>query len=618
MEKNMSNKLFRGLLALSAGFLLASCDPVHALPKSHDENIVVNKDASSINVNDNDLLQIYNLIESGKNEEVVSLILREIAEKRFGTFKEFYNAANGTDIVRDAYIAAHKEYFGEDDNKVKRFGDFVEDINSRISEAFYSEITSGSYNDQDGKFSELKLYNAKRYDLYDLPVASAEVQANKFYVTKDLTKDNALDYLVGEYFNFAEGKRGYIEEKVFPEILKNKLVESYIYDNNPSSLGRAYARKINYIKVSYDEEFANLWKLLKKFSADYIEKEQASSLKENFELITSSVKGFTTFLESEIVIDTVKYECAIDNVYSASEEGSHAKKVKGLLDSVYGNPDENKENFIKIPYDTAEEQQRYKKHYMYGADLVLVPYGTYYKDTKLGEILKSYEVAIDAEEHGRFATSTEKTELDKFTGEGKSKEYGLMQKLISLAKEDYTTDAWVLKNGGATELPSAIRDRLFNIKVANILDDNVSSESHKAALPVEETIGEYNEKNYLRNISGNKLILSSEASTFENEHYNYIHQDKDGKAFYIVEVLEAPSTAKFNEKSETVYKNDEGTVDKLRIERLSRQVAKILGTKDSYIKDAYTDILQDYEFKFYDTSLFEYLNSEYPDLELDE
>ena len=69
MEKHISNKLIRGLFALSAGFLLASCDPVHALPKNHDESIVVNNDAekSEIGIKDNDLLQIYNLIESGKN-----------------------------------------------------------------------------------------------------------------------------------------------------------------------------------------------------------------------------------------------------------------------------------------------------------------------------------------------------------------------------------------------------------------------------------------------------------------------------------------------------------------------------------------------------------------------
>lgn len=603
MEKNMSNKLLRGLFALSAGLLLASCDPVHALPKNHAESIVVNNDAekSEIGIKDNDLLQIYNLIESGKNEEVVSQILREIAEKKFGTYEEFYKVskegASQEDI--EEYTSAHKEYFGEQYNE-DRFKDFVDDIKSRISESFYNEITSGSYNDQDGKFSEEKFYNAKRYDLYDLPAASAEVIANKFYVTKELTKENAFASLKGEYHNFTSDKRGYIEEKVFPDILKNKLVESYIYDNNPNSLGRAYARKINYIKVNYEEkEFGSLWTLLKKFSKEYIEDAPG---KLDFELVASAVKGFTVFEESQMV----------NEIYSDTKDEA-APKVKALLEAAHAG-ESDKEKYIDVP-DSDD--------YKYLSSITLVPAGKYYRGTKLGKILESYEDAIQAEKDGRFAAPTQKEELDKFTGEGKTKEYGLMQKLISLAKEDYTTEGWFLKNGGATELPSAIRDRLFNIKVANILDDNAdfttkSGKEHKAELPEETTLGDYNEKNYLRNINGNKLMLSSEASTFEKEHYNYIHEDKDGKAFYIVEVLEAPSTAKFNEKlEETVYKKA-GDVDTVRIEQLKRQVAKILGTKDSYIKDAYTDILQGYEFKFYDSSLFDYLNNEYPDLDLDE
>lgn len=602
MEKHISNKFVKGLLALSAGFLLASCDPVHALPKNHAESIVVNlEDKSSINVKDNDLLQIYNLIESGKNEEVVSLILREIAEKKFGTYKELYEARYD-EAKRDAFIEAHKEYFGDDANKVTRFNDFRLDIENRISEAFYNDATSGSYNDEDGKFSEEKFYNAKRYELYDLHKLDSSVLEdenvieNKFYFSKAIKKESFFDnYICGTYHNFEEGKRGYIEEKVYPEILKNKLVESYIYDNNPASLGRAYARKINYIKVSYEEEFASLWKLLKAFSSEYIENHTARI--DDFGYIEDAVKGFTVFdeINHETHIETFVNNIFTDTTYTPNAD------IVDLLEAAHAGETDD-EKYITVP-DTDD--------YKYGTNIVLVPYGKYFRDTKLGRILESYEDAIQAEKDGRFATSAQKAELDKFTGEGKSKEYGLMQKLISLAKEDYTTDGWVLKNGGATELPSAIRDRLFNIKVANILDDETK-------LPKETTIGEYDEKNYVRNINGNKLVLSSEASSFENEHFNYIHQDVDGKAFYIVSVEEAPSTAKLNPESATAYKDEEGNVDKVKIEQLSRQVAKVLGTKDSYIKDAYTDMLKNYEFKFYDTSLFEYLNSEYPDLDLDD
>ena len=112
---------------------------------------------------------------------------------------------------------------------------------------------------------------------------------------------------------------------------------------------------------------------------------------------------------------------------------------------------------------------------------------------------------------------------------------------------------------------------------------------------------------YLRNIYGKKVVLPNKSLSFDKDPYNYIYHDIDGKAFYVCEVLEAPSTAKLNAASE-VY-------TALEKEEISRQIAKILGTKDSYIKDAYTEYLNKYVFVFFDTSLYDYFKSEYPDLD---
>lgn len=592
MEKITSKKLFTGLLALSAGFILASCDPVKALPKNYNESIVVNNDGSELDISDNDLLQIYNLVEEGKNEKVVSQILEKIAENKFGTFKDFIEVNDGTKSLSD-FVSGDAEtkevrekFFGEDaETQERRFKDFTEDVTSRISESFYNEITSGSYNDEDGKFSEEKLYNAKRYDLFDLHKldktndADKLVINNKFYVDNTLTKENAIEKLQGVYYNLEEGAHGYIEEKVYPDILKNKLVEDYIYTENPASLGRAYARKVNYVKVSFDDNtYASLWQLMKAFSDRYIK----TTAEMKFEHITNAVKGFSVFNEKATGTNAL-----------VNDVVTEASDTFNLLHDVYGDvetdPTEPKYNAIKLDNDI-----------MY-TDILLVKAGNYYKDTKLGELLVSFDKAQQAEDLGRFAPESLTAELDKFTGEGKTKEYGLMQKLISLAKEDFTTDGWYLKNGGITELPSALRDRLFNIRVANDLE-NVAEES---------PYGTYDSKHYFRNINGKKLVLPTNAS---NSDYNYVYADMDGKAFYILEVLEAPSTAKLNKDSAAAYK-DGDEVDEVKIEQISRQVAKILGTKDSYIKDAYTEFLNNYEFTFYDQSLFDYLKSEYPDLD---
>ena len=179
--------------------------------------------------------------------------------------------------------------------------------------------------------------------------------------------------------------------------------------------------------------------------------------------------------------------------------------------------------------------------------------------------------------------------------------------------EDYTTtDSWFVKNGGLTELPSTIRDRLFNIRVANSFNELVEENAPEKMGAYEYVDGDKTKDKltrlpYLRNIYGKKIVLPSNSLSYDKDPINYVYHDVDGKAFYVCQVLEAPSTAKLNESS-TDY-------DALTKENISRQIAKILGTKDSYIKDAYTEYLNKYEFTFFDTSLYDYFKSEYPDLD---
>ena len=602
MEKHTSKKLFAGILALSAGFVLAACDPVSAVPSNY-KNAIVSSSDGAIDLEGNNLGSLYDSITSERNSKIVNDILAEIAEKKFGTYADFLDACSSAE-KQTAFVNAHSEFFGTDENKDARFEAFRLDIEQRISEYFYNEITSGSYNDDLGKFSEEKLYNAHRYELYDLHKLDEAVAAdkavidNKFFVDKELTKDNVFEvsathpYLKGVYYNNAEGARGYIEEKVYPEILRNKLVEDYIYKNNPSSLGRAYARKVNYVKIAYEGESKFAETLMENFALGYIE----SAEELNFAVVENAFKGFVPSLTDNVLI--AKPDTAVEALLAASAT----------------------EGTIAVADDS-----NYK--FM---DLTIVPAGNYYKETKLGKILEEYAKAIKAETEGRFPTEENKSALESFTSDGKSKQYGLLQKVLSLMKEDYTTDGWYVKNGGLSDLPSAIRDRLFNIRVANTLDDGSLVLEHKATGEyTSSTMGDYEyvhedgvktEKKvtrlpYMRNIYGKKIVLPSKSLSFEKDEFNYIYHDRDSKALYICEVLEAPSTAKLNANSSSAYKKADESVDSAKIEEISRQVAKILGTKDSYIKDAYTEYLNKYEFTFFDTSLYDYFKSEYPDLD---
>ncbi len=621
MEKHISKKFFAGILALSAGFILASCDPISAVPTNYNDPIIATVDGK-ITLDGNNLGTLYDSITSERNAKIVEKILSQIAEKKFGSYADFLKACETTE-GQAAFVNAHTEFFGTDANNVHRFEAFKNDLEERISEYFYNEITSGSYNDDLGRFSEEKLYNAHTYELYDLGDKSGVTFAT-FFVDKELTKENAFSKLNGNLYKVAEeGKRGYIQEKVFPDILRDKLVEDYIYQNNPSSLGRAYAREVNYVKISYEGEKNTITEsLMENFALQQIEADTTSI---NFELLANAVKGFSKFYFNDgtsqflanAVIASADFTDPANPVATLADAEAETQNIYDLWKETYGKLDVS-ENGNAIQLTQAEVEQ----NYVLKADtnIVLIPAGIYYKETKLGSILENYQKAIAGELQGRFPTEENKTALESFTSDGKTKEYGLLQKLISLAKEDYTTDGWYVKNGGITELPSAIRDRLFNIRVANTLDDgSLVNENSAEKMGAYEYVGGDKTKDkltrlpYLRNVYGKKVVLPTKVLSYEKNPFNYIYHDVEGKAFYVCEVLEAPSTAKLNKDVTTVYDNVEG--EPILKENISRQVAKILGTKDSYIKDAYTQYLNKYEFVFYDTSLYDYFKSEYPDLD---
>lgn len=608
MEKTISKKIFAGLLALSAGCVLAACDPISSTPTSYNDPILVNDSGEKIDYESNLMGKFYDAISSEKNSQIVSEMLEDIAVNRFGSYAEldaaFKLEADGTVTHKDGYDAYVTKYGAEFDKKddvegqkAHRLELFYKDVMSRISEFFYNEITSGTYNDEEGRFDEQKLYLARFYEFFDIIIPDGAKPAS-FFVTSDITKENAFSKLHYVYSNSGAGKKGYIEEKVYPQILKDKLVEEYVYDNNFNSLGRSYARKVSYIKISYEDDTFTR-NLFQSFGEECVEQNETVW---DFETISKAIKGY----------ESVGSFSGDDGIVALSE-GKALTILKAAL---------NGEDFTYDDETTGKKGNAVKvtDPIVYGSD-TLVPAASYYKKTKLGAILEKYEMACRAEDAGRFANADDKAELDSFTANDKSKEYGLREKLIELAKEDYTTDGWFIKNGGLSELPSALRDRLFNISVANVLDN-----ADKLVLETKDNLGAYEKdpqtgktltkRPYLRNVYGRKFVITADCSDFKDDKYSYFYQDVEGKAIYMVEVLEAPSTPKLSKDQPTSYAKIDAE-HPFRTEEIARQVAKVLGTKDSYIKNAYTELLNKcHDFVFYDTSLYEYLKSEYPDLDI--
>lgn len=599
MAKITTKKFFAGFLALSAGFILASCDPVTAIPTNYDHPILTSN-GKGLDIDENKIGAIYDAVATEKNAKVVDNILKEIAESRFGTFEEFKEARDDDSKVA-AFTKKYKDYFGTD-RPADRFAKFKQDVAERFNEFFYNEISNSSYEDELGRFDEEKLYNAKRYDLYDLDKVAGPFK--NFFVDSTIDKTNAYDVLVKgtslkEQYEKVSA-RGYIQEKVYPDILKDKLVEDYVYRENYNTLGRSYGREVNMIKLSFEGKDSFVRKLVENFATKYIEQSKADDVDYEYVIdyspLVNAYKGFAPSADSNKLITKLTTEN--DLLTSIVKETPVT-----VLD-------------IDVPV-----------HYTY-MGIELVPEGTYYVETKLGALLKKYKDAIAGEKAGRFPTDDQKSALESFTGDGISKEHGLFNEIVKLMKEDYTTDGWHVKSGGLSDLPSALKDRLFNIRVANTLDKTGEGALFNEVYDVNpdiSTIGKWmyvdgdedggllTRLPYLRSINGKKVVIPAKPS-YKDREQNYVYEDVSGKSVTICQVLEAPSTSKLNKGKDVT--TDYGKGDIARKEDLARSIAKVLGTKDSYIKDAYTEYLNKYEFSFYDSSLYDYLKSEYPDLDI--
>lgn len=624
-----TNKILKGLLVLSAGFALAACDTVNALPTNYEEPIVNRVGEGEYKLDDNQLGKIWEAIVSGKAEYIHSELIYEIATSQFGTYftsneegAEKGIANISTDEEIKAFISKHSAVFvregdsklaGSDDESViytkvrkPRFEAFKADIEERLAEKLYGEITSGNYNEKDGRFSELKLALAHYFEGYDIDVLNTDeaweagvAKAGdwyKAYITSSIEKEDLDD--IKTVVHVARYKN-YLEKKVLRDIYSEKLIEEYVLQNKYSTLGRAYARHASYVKLSYSNEnkvFAN--KLLRHYAKAVI----VTGSEPAEETVANTWRGLQdlTFDEDgELtgIVPGTNYNSALATDFPTTTIEDR------LTDEGY---DVSKLNA------TAEETK-------------VLTYA-YIKESKVGELLERYfkacRAVIDGSIH--IADSKDQTELDSFTGtNAHSRVKGIKEELSKLVLEDYTVDEWGLKNGGFSDLPSGVRDRLFNINVANVVDNFTTdividkAKGTTAADYAEDTtehLGRYATSgaySYVRYVKEHYYLNKADAQHYDDDHYSYIF-DEDN-SYVIINIKDAANSTKLNVDHPKGYASIKSD-DPLFTENTAREIAKLLGTKESYKSDAYESYLEKYNLKFSDQELYDYFVAQYPDL----
>lgn len=599
MARNTAKKvLLTGIFALSSAFILAACDNVEAIPQNY-QNPIVYKDGNAFSDEENKYGDLYEQLIDNKNEAVVSTLLEKIAEKEFGTYAElkecFDSEGNVIEEKAKAHIAKYGHEFMEDDDgnyeskgmnadqiRMERFKLFFEDLNERIDKVVYDEINGDTENYRDSldktKFVEEKYARAKREANFDIKHFTEDGKVEEGYsfsekfITSTFTEKN-----VRSYFNEFDDTYGdYITKKIIPDVYRDKLIEEYIIDNNYSALGRAYGRKINYVKVSSLGDDSNTaYRLVHLFAEQKLNTIDAETAV-SFDDLVSWFKGFKG-------VSLVGSNPTIEPLEPTAE-----------LTNIYGEPRLLKAKCDKDP--SFDGSTLFDTLSTYGIDPTTFKF---YENTKLGEILKNYEKAVVGGAT-RFASDEDNTQYQNFTDSGKqSKERGLIKKITELALEKYSDEGWFVKNDTANpleKLPETVKSRLFNIKVANDFDREDWSYDR--------------EKSYFNELKGHKYLTPAAAKDVD---YNFIIEDEDGSNLYIVEILEAASTSKLT-KSVDNAKSYVNSGNPFKCEEVARHIAKILGTKDTYKTNAYTSYLKLYTFTYHDTSVYDYIKETYPDL----
>ncbi len=640
----MSNK--RGLKTLGIAALsclcLTACDEIIAKTTDYDDPIVSSEEYSE--VYNNVLNIVYDALRDGSlASDVVDEVLYEYAKSVFGPYNAVITAddttavtlksvvadieshtneetgvVSGVSTTTDQFIIDHKAYWSTN-NEDERIGDDTEPVSEdaapsqgeyarvvakwdtieeRISETMYSTISSGSYSFR-SLFKEeellMSLYGgfnkvASPLEVTDLTESLIYPNIDETEVFEEIDGIATTPLLHREYYqsNYAldatesaSDPYTYVEDNIIPSIYRDLLTEQYLLDESYNTLGRTYARKVNIVAISDNSDHQeSAAYLMDAFVKNYLDVEPdttditTSTNKvelETFEMLSNAWRGIGV-VEDEL-----------------SEEEITLLEAAGFttVESWYGHEDEE-EASGSAPYSS-------------------------YLGTNYGDLIEK----INKLDDNLYITDTS-VESELTGGSSYPISTGIEIQKNNIRLESYTTDGWYIKNGGLGTLPDSIRDRLFNISVANAIQEGDEdglkehdrwqyengSWTYTKEADVNNYVAQINGKYYLKNVT-------SESSSYANPSSDVLWYDRDSGTYYIVQIEEAISSSKLSKTSDHRYAATRGNDV---MEDTVNQVAKIVASDSSYVSLSTEWWLEQATLNYHDDVVYDYFYANYPDL----
>ncbi len=208
-------------IALTAVFLVG-CTDITVSPTDNDGPILAGL-VTELEKNVNSV--VYDALRDGGNltQRTLEDVMFLIAEDRLGQYTDLLESTDVDDIA------------------------LVNKIERRINVKMYDLIASGQFETR-SLFSEERFAFSIEKQLYELNREPNDPWVVDFIFPARNTEaiesgDILEDAIHLEYYE------DFIENNLLPKIYRELLVESYLIDQDYSSLGRSYARKVNYVAL---------------------------------------------------------------------------------------------------------------------------------------------------------------------------------------------------------------------------------------------------------------------------------------------------------------------------------------------------------------------------------
>ena len=631
MRKNI---LKISALALLSAFTLASCsDDIVAKPKGYDDkdSPVVTIKGYNGEIYNNKFTDIYDSYrDSSLAQDVLDELLYQYSVSVFGNYNKVTAAKIGDDENPNPYgeitlkaavaglnvdatdgnantkkfIKEHSAYWTknkaghrvDDSNKevdddadpskseYARLNNKWKTIEKRIAEKLYAAVSGGAYSDRN-VFKEEKYLRALAADIEnnvramsanpDLfeGILTSKVEDYQVFTVKTANINNVEDFILHRenYQSNAaldeEEKEDqdatYVEDKFIPEIYRQLLVEQYILDESYDTLGRTSARHIDVLAIAKNSNYAK-----------------------------GAVNLMNTFVKEQIFDNARTNDITLDDFKTVSNAWVGAF-MSDLAPADYANSKEYNLLNSAVPeyFKTYTDEEANTYHYFQG--------------TAYGDMMEEYKKISQnptlSENESTYTNSNAYTV-----------EVGKEIKTRELQLKDYTSTGWYVKSVGVSTLPDSIKNQLFDINVANALNDekcveysfdtttnkwNTNEDANNTNLI--NVIGKVKDQYFLRNTS------RIAGSPVEND----ILFESDG-TYYIVLVQDAIRSKNLNKANYAEASAAE--LDKL--ETYINEIVQLVADNDTYQTLSKKHWIEKMDLKFHDTVVYNYFKETFPEI----